>query len=193
MGSVGSIGQHNLYTYCLNRPVNRADHFGYSSTDESVSFGAAQAYRKNRNVNVNCFAYAFGMDYKRDIIVPNGDYSDVYLVASIFVRELESDGYEIRYIESYDGPIDENEYRIAFRTNANDYHFMVQHSDGSWSHKPGYLPSRKIDGENPSEVSWDQYKGSHLWGLIFYEELLCENGYNSETLYFAVTVKEASR
>ena len=189
MGHMGGIGLHNLYTYCVNLPVTLADHYGYSSTDATINFGAAKAYRKNRNVNINCLAYAFGMDYKRDIIVPDGNY-DVSNVASIFVRELGSKGYNIRSIEDYNSPIGDDEYRIAFRTSESDYHFMVQHSDGSWSHKPGFLPSRKIDGENPSEVSWDQYEGSHLWGIIFYEKVLHENWYNSETLYFAVTDKE---
>ena len=186
MGHTGGIGLHNLYTYCLNLPIMFADHYGYSSTDAATNFGAAKAYRNNRNVNINCLAYAFGMDYKQDIIVPDGNY-DVSHVASIFVRELESEGYNIRSIEDYNSPIEDDEYRIAFRTSESDYHFMVQHKDGSWSHKPGFLPSRKIDGENPSEVSWDQYEGSHLWGIIFYEKVLQENWYNSETLYFAVT------
>ena len=107
-------------------------------------------------------------------------------------------GREIRPIDSYDSPIGENEYRIALRTTTNDtanpdYHFMVQHSDGSWSHKPGFLPARKLEGNNPTDAKWPGYgvQCVVVYGKIYLQEYITEpNRYSSETRYFAVTRKE---
>ena len=105
------------------------------------------------------------------------------VVPVVVLDDAKADGRAMRIIDSYDSPINENEYRIALRTalrpGSEDYHFMLQHSDGSWSHKPGTLPSRLIDGDNPSEITWDA--PSMIEGLTFV------NYYNSKTVYFAVT------
>ena len=93
--------------------------------------------------------------------------------------DAKADGRSMRIIDSYDSPINPNEYRIALRSGEADYHFMLQHSDGSWSHKPSSLPSRLIAGDNPSEIAWDGYAKTG--------RVICNNYYNSKTVYFAVT------
>lgn len=96
----------------------------------------------------------------------------------------------MRTIDSYDSPIESNEYRIALRTGKEDYHFMVQHNDGSWSHKPGFCSTRLIDGANPSVISWDAPRGDAVllcnFGIV--KEIgSVPNYYDSRTIYFAVS------
>ena len=50
-------------------------------------------------------------------------------------EELNIDSYEI----SSDLPNEHGGYKIAFYLSFNDFHFLRQNSDGSWSHKVGYL------------------------------------------------------
>ena len=99
----------------------------------------------------------------------------------------------IRELLSITDPIGDDEYRIALRVGSaevksmstgepvqvNDYHFMRQDADGSWSHKPGSQPVQYLpDGETPETVSWDLlYKD----GTVAYQGF-----YDSEIKYFAV-------
>jgi hypothetical protein len=75
------------------------------------------------------------------------------------------------------------------RTGDKDYHFMVQHNDGSWSHKPGPCSTRLIDGANPSVISWDapQISGFLLLFGVVEEVGVVPNYYDSRTIYFAVS------
>ena len=96
----------------------------------------------------------------------------------------------MRIINSYNSPIEDNEYRIALRTGEADYHFMVQHNDGTWSHKPGFLPTRLITGENPSVIPWDA--PTYVMYMLYDQMIIVEtdpvpNYYNSKTIYFAVS------
>jgi len=91
-------------------------------------------------------------------------------------------------IDSYDSWIADNEYRIAFRVSEKDFHFMVQHDDGSWSHKPSSLPSRLLDAENPTVAEWNEY-GMRGLLILKHEYIRTRNWYDSDTLYFAVTVQ----
>lgn len=67
---------------------------------------------------------------------------------------------------------------------------MVQHNDGTWSHKPGFCGTRLINGANPSVVSWDapQINSFHLYAFGIVREIgAISNYYDSKTVYFAVT------
>lgn len=56
------------------------------------------------------------------------------------------------------------------RIGQYDYHFMVQHNDGRWSHKPGQMQTILLKkGDNPSF--------SGVW--LYY--------YNSRIIYMAIT------
>lgn len=201
----GLLG-YNMYTYCGNNPVNRVDPEGKSwiavlvvvaicalvLTGCDDSEGAATPYAPSDSTNYNCYAYALGEDEWKHVGGYEGavDDYDVNHVADMVLEDVRKDGRSIRIIDSHDSPIEKNEYRIALRTGESDYHFMVQHSDGSWSHKPGICKTRLIDGNNPSVVSWDAPQiDLYAWvyfGIVIeigYEP----NYYDSETIYFAVS------
>lgn len=95
----------------------------------------------------------------------------------------------LRAIEDFNSPIESNEYRIALRTGESDYHFMIQHNDGTWSHKPSACKTRLINGANPSVVSWDlPLVDTFLYSYGVIREVgAIPNYYNSKTRYFAVT------
>lgn len=40
--------------------------------------------------------------------------------------------------------LQKNERAIAFRICEKDFHFMMRHKNGHWSHKPGRMPIRSI-------------------------------------------------
>ena len=86
----------------------------------------------------------------------------------------------VRVLKRKNSKIEQNEYRIAMRVNVvsrvfftnvylktTDFHFMKQHSDGHWSHKPGDGYPEDLGLINPDTYDW---------------------GYNSETKYAAVKV-----
>jgi len=109
-------------------------------------------------------------------------------------------GYASRPISGYDYEIFVDEYRIAFRIGntsndinfdmypsgawddvEDDWHFMMQHSDGRWSHKSGDFMSRVLDyGQNPDMNIWHMYKVNEL------NSPYIPNFYDSTTYYFAI-------
>ena len=95
-------------------------------------------------------------------------------------------GIPIREIGEDDVLNPQKEFRIAFRVACHkkstifgeqiefaDFHFMLQHSDGTWSHKMGSLPSEYLGKINPSTYQWLSSDGRY--------------DYNEGTVYFAVT------
>ena len=162
-------------------------------TEQPISdVGAASPYNPSNSMDYNCYAYALrekqwkyvggSPDAVQDFSVDN--------VAQMVLNDAEKDGRSIRIIDSYDAPIESNEYRIALRTGEADYHFMIQHNDGSWSHKPGFCSTRLIDGANPSVVSWDlpQVDSFLLYNFGIAREIgSIHNYYDSATIYFAVS------
>ena len=204
----GILG-NNMFAYCLNNPTNYADPtgtFGWwiivpviiglvplltGCEDNSESYGAAEEYEYSDSTKYNCYAHALGLyewkyvggspDAVKDFSVEN--------VATMVEADILAMGWSIRHLESYDSPIGKDEFRIALSTGPDDYHFMVQHSDGTWSHKPGFGPTRQINGDNPSCVSWD---APIVDGLLLSMGIYCEVGahegyYNDGPVYFAVS------
>ena len=203
----------NMFAYCGNNPVNRKDPTGQfwitalivtavavvctfalssCSTQPTSDVGAASPYSPSNSTDYNCYAYALGEktwkyvggspDAVKDFDVDN--------VAEMVLLDAKKDGRSMRTIDSYDSPIESNEYRIALRTGKEDYHFMVQHNDGSWSHKPGFCSTRLIDGANPSVISWDapRVDAALLYNFGIVKEIgSVPNYYDSRTIYFAVS------
>ena len=203
----------NLFAYCGNNPVNKADpngHFWLSalivsavvvaccltlsecSAGPSTNVGAASPYIASYSTDYNCYAYVLG-EKKRKYVGGSPDSVsnfDVDNVAEMVLKDAENDGRTMRLIDSFDSPIESNEYRIALRTGENDYHFMVQHNNGTWSHKPGICSTRLIEGANPSVVSWDapQINSFSLYAFGIVREVgAISDYYDSKTIYFAVT------
>ena len=163
--------KHNLFSYCGNSVISYMDPAGLfaiqglllaactlllSGCAAKTDYGEASTYKPTTSTKYNCYAYALGeTEWKYVGGSPDAvqDFS-VENVAQMVLDDAKADGRSMRIIDSYDSPINPNEYRIALRTSEADYHFMLQHSDGSWSHKPSSLLSRLIAGDNPSEIAW---------------------------------------
>jgi hypothetical protein len=165
----------NTYAYCRNNPTNRIDKTGYAS------YGAAPKYVSITSTNINCYAFAMGWDYW----ATPGDMAYYYglqlnpitgynfsssrigqAVIDDLARMVNCKG---RFISGPSAKINSNEYRIAVGVGGGtfynykgltymvlyDFHFMVQNSDGRWSHKPGATPSIRLAvGKTPSGVNW---------------------------------------
>lgn len=204
----GLIG-NNMFAYCLNNPTNTVDPTGTigweiiipiiiglipllsGCEDNTESYGAAGAYEYSSSPKYNCYAHALGLDeWKYVGGSPDAvkDFS-VDKVGDMVEADILSMGWSIRPLESYDSPIGENEFRIALATGPSDYHFMVQHSDGTWSHKPGFGPTRQINGDNPSCVSWDMpIVNTQLLSMGIYREVAVYEGYyNDGPVYYAIS------
>ena len=211
LGANGDMHTYNLYVYCGNNPIMRADSSGrwwitallvaaivavcttsLTGCAEQVDYGAATEYKESNSTKYNCYAYALGETKWRYVgghqdAVKNFDVENV---ATMVEQDVKKTGRTIRRIDGYDSPINSNEYRIAMRTGKNDYHFMLQHNDGSWSHKPGICSTRLIKGKNPDAVTWDAPTINNLAYSLFGKiiEVGCEsNYYNSKTIYFAIS------
>ena len=204
----------NVFAYCNNNPVMYTDPTGEVLSTISkllnaivkvitaikkvfikeVSYGAAKPFTGDKRPNVNCYAYAIGVDEARN---PNNNPNITDFSLSNIIRLVELDfktklkPRKIRQLKNIDSKIESDEYRIALRTGSHiingkleeDYHFMVQHDDGSWSHKPGLLEARKLKtGETPETASWDLYEFVNNKVSVAYV-----NFYDSKTVYFAVT------
>ncbi|MBQ3229787.1 MAG: hypothetical protein IJB49_02085, partial [Clostridia bacterium] len=211
IGINGGIQGYNMFAYCNNSPVAFADATGMAfylniivglapGPDRPVErvksggkVGCAKPYISDDSTDYNCYAYALGEKSWKYV---GGDAESVTdfnvdSVKQMVLEDAERDGRRVRLIDSYDSPIRSNEYRIALRTGKDDYHFMIQHSDGSWSHKPGRAKTRLINGANPSVVNWDLILiDGFLSNFGFIKEIgVIPNYYDSETIYFAVAVE----
>ena len=206
------IDGYNMFAYCGNNPINRADPngnwliqiiatlviaagiiFGASSCTTKGT-GGAVAYTAVNTIEPNCYGYALQRSEAKYIGGEDKKINnyDVDILADVVMEEVKDVGRSIRKIDSYDSPIKRTEYRIAFRTGEEDYHFMMQNSDGTWSHKPGVAKSRLIDGENPEVVAWDKiaidkYAWDTYGDVIEDPSRTIPNYYNSHTVYFAVS------
>ena len=146
-------------------------------------YGSAEPYTPMSGWWFNCFSYAVG--YYDDWLEPydNGyPYSypaNQYYYETVYIPYAMSTmgayNIAVRIINNILSPVYPYERRIAYRIgNFNtgyfsDFHFMKQHNDGSWSHKPGQTPTILLGtGLTPNDVSWGIYN------------------YNSPITYFAI-------
>ena len=196
-------GKHNLFAYCNNHPVAAKDSDGKGIVSLLVLLGAVavglSGCSPNENAKVNnvsipasaynCYAYALRKtewehvgDASKTVL---RSVSDIEEVASVVLLDGADRG--IRRLSSISDAISEDEYRIALRTGCGifhdvvieDYHFMRQDADGTWSHKPGQAEIRHLDeGVTPDDVSWDLFTTN---GSVAIEDF-----YSSETIYFAI-------
>ncbi len=195
----GYLG-YNMFAYCNNNPVVFKDSSGTACVIAGrgmwvgyggVPVGAASPYIPSDAMDYNCYAYALGEKQWKHVGGCFGavENFDVDNVAAMVLADAQKDGRTMRIIDSYDSPIESNEYRIALRTCDEDYHFMVQHNDGRWSHKPGFCSTRLIEGPNPSVISWDAPLVDDFllqeYGIVK-EVAAVVNYYDSKTVYFAV-------
>lgn len=134
----------------------------------------------------NCYAHALNCMFEdRDYTVysPGAIYatyngSDImtddlryYFRDDLFIKLIKRDCSVLSINAnccSFDSKIEENAYKIAITYSKadNDFHFIRQNADGSWSHKPGFgykhhiIKSRLISyhGESHIEVDGVPYR-----------------------------------
>nr|MDD6335240.1 hypothetical protein [bacterium] len=161
----------------------------------SSAYGAAVPYAtiQTSATDINCYGYAARFLWwilPGDIAYSNGSPledasfpSTVNGVAGYAKDDLSRAGRTSRIIASATAPVNADEYRVAVRVGAmngwHDFHFMIQHSDGSWSDKPGELPSQNKGMINPTSIPWPIYNAD-TGAIVF------PNFYNSATVYLAV-------
>ena len=200
-----------MFAYCNNNPIIAKDPTGRflgvligigvglalllsgcDSDSNKKDYGAARPYKYSNSRDYNCYAYALGETVWKYVGGSQDAVTDYNVndVAKLVLKDAERDGRTMRIIDSYNSDINANEYRIALRVGAADYHFMRQNDDGTWSHKPGFCDTRCIKGDNPDAVTWDQpiVDARLLYYGIVRETGVIENYYSSNTIYFAVTV-----
>lgn len=168
----------------------------------SSTYGAAWAYTRASSTSINCYGYAARYNWwinPGDITSYYGglpsnatqtqirNYFNVNNIANKVITDLGRSGRSARIITNGLSTISSTEYRIAVRTGVHDYnlngnidlglgeadyHFMLQHSDGTWSSKAGSTPSVNLGAISPRTYRWDL-------GTI-------QGYYDSATIYLAV-------
>jgi len=118
------------------------------------------------------------------------DLMETYVETNATALKISS----FRRIESYDSPINPEEYRIATRIGAHpigdfpltfrnfDYHFWAQIDDGRWSQKFPRAYSGIIPGSAPNLDPAD-----YNWLLGSWGSSDAHYFYNSRVIYYAVT------
>lgn len=142
-----------------------------SISKENPSF--EKDYRWNLYNEGNCYCYALMLptpgafirayyskdkhEFPHDVGFLSGkEYSDDI---DVCYDNLRSD-LDYLGIDYYDSDIDSsnkhNGYKIAFLKSINDFHFLRQNIDGTWSHKKGY--DQIIERINPEDTLFDDFK-----------------------------------
>lgn len=98
-----------------------------------------------------------GYDFSHDIgFISGKEYSDDI---DVCYDNLRSD-LDFLGINYYDSDIDSSNkhdgYKIAFYKSIDDFHFLRQNNDGTWSHKKGY--DQIIERINPEDTLFDDFK-----------------------------------
>lgn len=129
----------------------------------------------------NCYAHALGCTYEdRELYTPGCIFAafdesntivfekdflyEYFLKPHLFIGLIERDcscmGIQVNS-GSFTDSIEENSSKIAvtYSRKDNDFHFLRQNADGTWSHKPGYgsiehrITSRLIPYHGESEIA----------------------------------------
>lgn len=91
-------------------------------------------------------------------------------LADIYVEDMIEDGVIEREV-SRNTTLNEDERLIAFRASYDDFHFVREMSDGTWSHKMGGTMIQEFDEESLDDEYW-------------YSD--CDRGYGGHTRYLVI-------
>ena len=149
----GDVLEDNLYTYCINNPLNFIDKNGewYST------------YRKITSRNANCLGYVMGLDrplnpYPQTIKFPRFTVKDAYILTLNYINHglnwyAVGLGTNVDTSRNFSGR-NSKFYVVAVRIIVEDpwasYHYAMQHENGTWSHKAG--------GNNSEFLGKDNYR-----------------------------------
>jgi len=145
--------------------------------------------------------YTLGVTYDdmNDAFNESGIDSLLEYMMGLMVAYVETNAEKLevtsfRRIETFNSPINKDEYRIALRIGAHpigdfpltfrnfDYHFWSQIDDGRWSQKFPRSYSEIIPGSAP-----DLDPADHNWQLGSWGSADAHYFYNSQVIYYAVT------
>lgn len=133
----------------------------------------------------NCYAHALNCNYEdRDfsIYTPGAIYADFngseiffgngeyFFDYDLFIKSLKRDCSVLSITAStcsFDASIREESCKIAltYSKSDNDFHFLRQNLDGTWSHKPGFgKPLKRIASEI---ISYNGEKSIEIQGSLF--------------------------
>ena len=199
---IGLVG-NNAFAYCNNNPVNLKDYRGYlpgvahtvtpyiSQHDDGAGGNIRSgprsdlANKPDLDINTappesyNCYGNGIGKQVSAD---PSG-YKKGDSTRTTFEavkKDLGSDN--VRELDSIDSPIEADEFKVAMKCGATDYHFIRLTPNG-WYNKSG----KKYDGLYVDH----SYVISNVWyprWICFGFEGSSSIIYDDETIYFAVKV-----
>lgn len=175
-----TLNYQELQNYCNSISFDSA-----ATSSNSTYYGSAQPYVSFSNESINCFGYAIEKDVWGEIdffyACTAIDLSMFYgRVVNAVIQSASGYGVTLRYLDSLNTQIYSNERRIAFRIRMTNntyggFHFMKQHSDGSWGHKMGSLDNAQY---NTAYNNTPDYDSAWWYSSTLY--------YDSPTLYYAV-------
>ena len=198
---------NNMFAYCGNNPVNRADPSGqfFSSTLQSALQLAKDIPYA---INVAIFEFIFGkLDYDnlKDLDINTEDYHNYDCLGNAVMKAFDytCPGYyydgstyfayyglkhivgseNIRILSSIDAPISPDEYRVAIKCGYSDYHYIRQDETG-WYNKSGTLLGSYVPEDFVAADVWYPVRGLSDGGyeILDYVGII----YDSETIYVAI-------
>ncbi len=147
--------------------------------EEAATVGEDGPYTEHTSSAYNCMSYA--LKHYSELLRPDGFVKGTHLAEAKagVVSAAAARGIHLREIGENDVLNPKKEYRIAFRVGYHeiqgvgvtfsDFHFMLQHNDGTWSHKMGLLPSEDLGDINPSTYQWlNNYGQEYNEGTVYY-------------------------
>lgn len=192
LGASGSALSYNLYSYCENNPIIRADVSGEvwwviipivigllglsgcsNSNGYSPKYNTYYTEYNSSMKKYNCYSYAIGITSVKlnpGRLSNRGYVHDVSYLAESVIEDLKILGYNAEEVKQSYKP-KSNETMIALRIGPRDYHFMKRMKDGSWTHKPGETGIIKLKGNPWDYTKWygEYYDGTWHKSNIFYE------------------------
>ena len=100
-------------------------------------------------LNLESFSQSFSCD---SITIDYEHMEDVFYDCCSELEEV----YAARRISGPEVQLEESERIIAFRVSADDFHFVRQNSDGTWTHKPGCEYIREMSEEELFSEAWSE-------------------------------------
>ena len=195
----------NMYQYCENDPVDRVDPsgklfvglallVGIVAASCFLLTGCAEVSQSPRsdlanapNLDVtsapanayNCYGNGIGKEIRTN---PTG-YQTGESTRTTFERVVKDLGQEnVRELSSINDPIADNEFKVAMKCGALDYHFIRFNGD-QWYNKSGTLPGVYISQSDVEAEVW--YPMYMVNGKLVKDT---RYPYSYETIYFAVKV-----